>query len=87
MFFAAEVLCFFAAERLRRFEKIVFVVKEDESEDPPHIVLEVRVVEFHRPTFVGRGEAAEHQEPGPFGEEETQRMRFDGFIFHPSCLY
>lgn len=48
---------------------MVFVAEEGESEDAPHVVLEVGVVEVHCPSFAFRRKAPEHEHAGIGGVE------------------
>ena len=65
------------------FYKVVLVVEEDKSHDSPHIILYVRVVEVHRPSFALGRKTAEHKNFGTTGKKWLERMLFyrDVFLF------
>lgn len=56
--------------------KMMLVAKEANAENSPHVVDEVRIKEFHRPTLPCRREAAEHQQSTPLRQEGAQGMEF-----------
>ena len=50
------------------------VLEEADAEDAPHVVGEVGIIEVHRPAFLSRREAAEHQQTASFWKERRERM-------------
>ena len=59
-------------------EEVLLVLEEEEAEDAPHVVLQVRVEEIHAPAFLLRRETSQHQQSGFGGEKGFKRMFFDG---------
>ena len=47
-------------------DKVVLVVEENDAEDPPHVIDEIRVIEWHRPPLLCRRKGAQHQDAGTF---------------------
>ena len=70
----AERLRFLEAELAWLFDEEILVVIENQSHDAPHIVLEVRVVELHRPARPGRRKTPQHQQLRVGRKEKTERM-------------
>ena len=66
------------------FEEVVLVARGQMAHDAPHVVLQVGIEEFHRPTMALRRKTAQHQQPGVFGQEGFERMALAGIIvrFH-----
>lgn len=72
-------------ERLHRFPVEMPSVRSDEpltvavkhqSHHTPHIVLEIGIVELHRPARTGRRKTAEHQQPCPLRQKRFEGVRF-----------
>ena len=51
----------FSLRKVPLYFKIRLVAKENQSDDPPHVVLRVGVEEVHAPPFFGWRETAQHQ--------------------------
>ena len=43
-------------------EEMLLIVEEEEAEDAPHVVLQVRIKEIHAPTLPLRWKTAQHQQ-------------------------
>ena len=54
--------------------KMRFVAKENQSDDPPHVVLRVGVEEVHAPPFFGWRETTQHQYLRVSRQKRLQRM-------------
>ena len=67
---------FFLEPLVLSVHEVVFVVEEQETEDPPHVVDEVRIEEVHTPSLLRRRKTSEHQQPCAFGQEWLQRVVF-----------
>ena len=69
---------------LLRIVEIVLVVEECQSEDAPHIILDIGVEEVHGPPFEGWREAAQHEHLRAGWQKRLQGMAFygDGGVFH-----
>lgn len=65
-------------------DEVFSVVEEDQTDDAPHIIGEVRIVPGHAPSFGCRREGAEHQQACFLGEEGFERMDFD--IIHNNSI-
>ena len=55
-------------------DEMVLVVEKEEAHDAPHVVLEVRVIEWHAPSVLGGREGAQHQELRSVGNEWNKGM-------------
>ena len=55
-------------------QEMRLVARGKVAHDPPHVVLQVRVEEIHRPADTLRRKAAEHQHPGMRRQEGFKRM-------------
>jgi hypothetical protein len=64
------------------------ILVKDVSEDPPHVVLKIRIKEIHAPSFLLWRKASQHQQFGVGGEERLERVFFDdGYdFFHERTL-
>ena len=67
---------------------MLLVTEKDVSEDPPHVVLKIRIKEIHAPSFLLWREASQHQQFGVGREERLERVFFDdGYdFFHERTL-
>ena len=54
--------------------KMRFVAKENQSDDPPHVVLRVGVEEIHAPPFFGWRETTQHQYLRVSRQKRLQRV-------------
>lgn len=76
-FCGAEVSYFLFVEGFfPRKYKVVFILMEDKSHNPPHIVLEVGIIEVHRPSLGGWREAAQYEGTSSVREKEPPGMMF-----------
>ncbi|OAV63283.1 hypothetical protein Barb6_03829 [Bacteroidales bacterium Barb6] len=67
-------------------QEIVSVAIENKTENPPHIICDIRIVEIHRPTWFGWRETAQHQELRLFRKKETEGMLFNLPVHvNPAC--
>lgn len=57
-------------------QKIPLVPEKYQSDDTPHIVLQVRVKKVHRPPHPLRRETSEHQQTCPDRQKRFERMQF-----------
>ena len=58
-------------------DEVLPVVEEDQADDAPHVIGEVRIVPRHAPSFGCRREGAEHQQACFLGKKRFKRMNFD----------
>jgi len=58
----------------REVDEVVLVGKEHQSEDAPHVVLEVGIEEVHAPAAARWREAAQHEYTGAGRQERLQGM-------------
>ena len=65
-----------------RRNKIILIGKKHQPENPPHIVLKIRIIKIHLPARLRRRKTAQHQQLGVGRGERRQRMGFDGEIGH-----
>jgi hypothetical protein len=64
-------------ERLPVFrQEMIPVAKEYRSENPPHVILKIRIKEIHFPARFRRRKTAQHQYFGAFREKGRQGMGF-----------
>ena len=59
---------------------MLLVVEKEQTEDAPHVILQVWIKEIHAPTFFLWRKAAQHQELGIAWQKGFQRMFFDGEV-------
>ena len=57
--------------------EILRVAEMDQPLDPPEVICEIGIKEFHGPALLRRRKTAQEQDPGPGGEEGVKRMCFD----------
>ena len=54
---------------------MILIPVKKQSQDTPHVVLDIRVIEIHRPACLGRREAAQHKQLRRRGQKEAQRVQ------------
>ena len=47
----------------------MLVAEKHYAKNPPHIIIEIRIIKIHLPTTARRRKTAEHQDFGVFGEK------------------
>ena len=70
-----------------RCQEVVFVLKENPTEDAPHVVLQIGIEEIHGPSCLRRRKTAQHQHAASVGQERFKRMIFNSYLHHViTCL-
>ena len=64
---------------------MLLVVEEDQAEDAPHIVDEIRIIELHRPAFLRWREGSQHQDSGVLRQERLKRMTLNYQLLTLNC--
>ena len=67
-------------------DKMLAVIKENEAEDAPHIVLDIRIIKIHCPTLARRRETAEHEQARILRGKRREWVGFAVIYSHHKCL-
>lgn len=67
---------YFSISLLLSIDEVIRISEKYNSKNPPHIILEIRVVEIHLPSTPRRWEAPEHQDLSMQWEKRRKGMGF-----------